>query len=79
MNFKEVGSPYDSYIKLYANAKRTVAQLEYASLIGSFMYGMHYTHPDIAFVRASYPDIQINLILHIVKQSIEILVILKKL
>ncbi|XP_072058025.1 secreted RxLR effector protein 161-like [Arachis hypogaea] len=28
---------------------RPIAQLEYASAIGSLMYAMHYTRPDIAF------------------------------
>ena len=42
--------PYDSSIKLTENTGRTVAQLEYASAIGSLMYAMHCTRPDIVFV-----------------------------
>ena len=32
------------------NPGRAVAQVEYASVIGSLMYAMHCTRPDIAFV-----------------------------
>ncbi|KAL0301617.1 UNVERIFIED_CONTAM: Retrovirus-related Pol polyprotein from transposon TNT 1-94 [Sesamum radiatum] len=34
---------------LVENTGRTVAQLEYASAIGSLMYAMHCTRPDITF------------------------------
>ncbi|KAH9725877.1 hypothetical protein KPL70_008036 [Citrus sinensis] len=45
----EANTPYDSSIKLLENSDRVVAQLEYASAIGSLMYAMHCTRPDIAF------------------------------
>uniref|UniRef100_A0A2N9F059 CCHC-type domain-containing protein n=1 Tax=Fagus sylvatica TaxID=28930 RepID=A0A2N9F059_FAGSY len=35
---------------LVENTRRAIAQLEFASAIGSMMYVMHYTRPDIAFV-----------------------------
>ncbi|KAJ9547396.1 hypothetical protein OSB04_019939 [Centaurea solstitialis] len=40
---------FDSCVKLGANSGRAVAQLEYASAIGSMMYSTHCTRPDIAF------------------------------
>ncbi|KAH9767601.1 hypothetical protein KPL71_011332 [Citrus sinensis] len=49
LKFKEANTPYDSSIKLLENSGRVVAQLEYASVIGSLMYVMHCTRPDIAF------------------------------
>jgi len=49
LKFKEANTPYDSSIKLLENSGRVVAQLEYASAIGSLMYAMHCTRPDIAF------------------------------
>ncbi|KAH9717746.1 hypothetical protein KPL71_021946 [Citrus sinensis] len=45
----EANTPYDSSIKLLENSGQVVAQLEYASAIGSLMYAMHCTRPDIAF------------------------------
>ncbi|XP_070009682.1 uncharacterized mitochondrial protein AtMg00820-like [Nicotiana sylvestris] len=47
---KEYNTPYDSSLKLSANTGRAVAQLKYTSAIGSMMYVMHYTRPDITFV-----------------------------
>uniref|UniRef100_A0A2N9FSX3 Uncharacterized protein n=1 Tax=Fagus sylvatica TaxID=28930 RepID=A0A2N9FSX3_FAGSY len=49
LNVKEVNTPFDSNYKLVENTGRAIAQLEYASVIGSMMYGMHYTRPDVAF------------------------------
>lgn len=49
LKFKEANTPYDSSIKLLENSGRAVAQLEYASAIGSLMYVVHCTRPDIAF------------------------------
>ena len=49
LKFKEANTPYDSSIKLLENSGREVAQLEYASAIGSLMYATHCTRPDIAF------------------------------
>ena len=50
LKFKEANTPFDSSIKLLENSGRAVAQLEYASAIGSLMYAMHCTRADIAFV-----------------------------
>ncbi|XP_075077346.1 uncharacterized protein LOC142164072 [Nicotiana tabacum] len=49
LGIKGYNTPYDSSVKLTANTGRAVVQLEYASAIGSMMYAMHYTRPDIAF------------------------------
>lgn len=49
LNIKDSNIPYDPNIKLSENNGRALAQLEYASAIGSFMYAMHCTRPDIAF------------------------------
>jgi len=49
LNIKEAHTPCDSSMKFYENNGRVVAQLEYASVIGSLMYAMHCTRPDIAF------------------------------
>uniref|UniRef100_A0A2N9F430 Uncharacterized protein n=1 Tax=Fagus sylvatica TaxID=28930 RepID=A0A2N9F430_FAGSY len=45
----EVNTPFDSNYKLVENTGRAIAQLEFASAIGSMMYAMHCTRPDIAF------------------------------
>ncbi|KAH9715705.1 hypothetical protein KPL71_021156 [Citrus sinensis] len=47
---KSVSTPFDSNIRLYPNTGRSVSQLEYARIIGCFMYAMTCTRPDIAFV-----------------------------
>lgn len=49
LGIKEANTPYDSAFKLNENTGRVVSQLEYASAIGSLMYAMHCTRPDIAF------------------------------
>ena len=49
LNIKEVNTPFDWSIKLGENTGREIAQLEYASAIGSMMYAMHCTRPDISF------------------------------
>ncbi|GLT33023.1 hypothetical protein SLA2020_076460 [Shorea laevis] len=49
LNIKEAPTPYDPSTKLTLNSDHVVAQLEYASAIGSLMYAMHCTRPDIAF------------------------------
>nr|KAJ0190715.1 hypothetical protein LSAT_V11C800406370 [Lactuca sativa] len=50
LNIKEFNTPFDSSVKLKVNFGRAVAQLEYASVVGSMMYATHCTRPDIAFV-----------------------------
>ena len=50
LNIKEANTPYDVSSKLTENNGREVAQIEYASAIGSLMYAMHCTRPDIAYV-----------------------------
>jgi hypothetical protein len=63
IGIKEVNTPFDSSIKLNDNSGRAITQLEYASAIGSMMYAMHCTRPDIAFAvckifrYTSYPSI----------------------
>lgn len=49
MNIKEANTPYDSSYKLAENSGRAIAQIEFASAIGSLTYAMHCTRPDIAF------------------------------
>ncbi|GJY28664.1 retrovirus-related pol polyprotein from transposon TNT 1-94 [Tanacetum coccineum] len=46
---EECNTPFETSVKLEVNSGRAVAQLEYASVIGSLMYAMHCTRPDIAF------------------------------
>ncbi|KAJ9566879.1 hypothetical protein OSB04_002845 [Centaurea solstitialis] len=53
-------TPFDSCVKLGANSGRAVAQLEYASAIGSMMYAMHCTRPDIAFAVSKLRQHTIN-------------------
>ena len=50
LNIKEVNNPFDPSIKLVKNDGREIAQLEYASAIGSLMYATQCTRPDITFV-----------------------------
>lgn len=49
LNIKEASTPFDPSLKLNENYNKVIAQLEYASAIGSIMYDMHCTRPDIAF------------------------------
>ena len=49
LTIKESNTPYDPNLKLEGNMRRPIAQLEYASAIGSLMYAMHCTRPDRAF------------------------------
>ena len=48
LHIKEANTPYDVSIHLNENLGRAVAQVEYASAIGSLMYAMHCTRPDIS-------------------------------
>ena len=50
LNIKKVNTLFDSSMKLNDYCDKTVAQLEYVSSIRSFMYVMHCTILDIAFV-----------------------------
>ena len=45
-----MNTPYDSSTKLIENTDIAIAQLEYASAIGSLMYAMHCTRPDISSI-----------------------------
>ena len=49
LNIKEANTPFNQSIKLGENIGRAITQLKYASAIGSIMYAMHYTRPDISF------------------------------
>lgn len=48
-NCKPVSTPFDPSIKLVKNNGDSIAQLNYASVIGCLMYSMNYTRPDIAY------------------------------
>ena len=50
VNIKKANIPFDRSIKLGENTGRGIAQLKYASVIGSIMYAMHCIRPDISFV-----------------------------
>jgi len=49
LSIKEANTLFDSSMKLNDYCDKAVAQLEYVSAIGSLMYVMHCTRPDIAF------------------------------
>ncbi|RVW24418.1 Retrovirus-related Pol polyprotein from transposon TNT 1-94 [Vitis vinifera] len=49
LKIKDANTPFDSSIKLEKNDGRSVAQLEYASAIGSLMYAAQCTRVDISF------------------------------
>ena len=49
LNVKEVNPPFDSNYKLVENTGRVIAQLKYASAIGSMMYAIHCIRPDVGF------------------------------
>ncbi|RVX01765.1 Retrovirus-related Pol polyprotein from transposon TNT 1-94 [Vitis vinifera] len=49
LKIKDTNTPFDSSIKLEKNDGRSVAQLEYASAIGSLMYAAQCTRADISF------------------------------
>ncbi|KAL6331486.1 hypothetical protein AAG906_011426 [Vitis piasezkii] len=46
---KPVSTLYDPSSQLKKNREHSVAQIEYAQIIGSLMYLMNYTRPDIAY------------------------------
>ncbi|KAI3752835.1 hypothetical protein L2E82_24873 [Cichorium intybus] len=60
LNTKEFNNPFESSVKLKINSGRAVAQLEYASVIGSMMYARHYTRPDIAFAISKLSQYSVN-------------------
>jgi len=45
----ELSVTYDYNKRFRPNTGRSLKQLEYSKIIGSFMYAMSYTRPDIAF------------------------------
>ena len=49
LNIKEENTSIDPSVKLVSNDGRSVAQLEYAKVIGSLMYATQFTRSDIAF------------------------------
>jgi hypothetical protein len=59
LGIKEASTPYDYAFKLTENSG-AVAQLEYASAIGSLMYAMHCTRPNISFVACKFSRYTIN-------------------
>lgn len=46
---KTISTPFDPSSKLVKNDGYSVSQLDYASVIGSLMYAMNCTRPDIAY------------------------------
>lgn len=50
LKIKDANTPFDPSLKLIKNEGRAVVQLVYASTIGSLMYAVQCTRPDIAFV-----------------------------
>ncbi|KAF5775122.1 putative RNA-directed DNA polymerase [Helianthus annuus] len=60
LNIKEFNTPFDPSVKLNVNSGRAVAQLEYASAIGSMMYATHCTRPDIAFAVSKLSQYTVN-------------------
>ncbi|RVW67802.1 Retrovirus-related Pol polyprotein from transposon TNT 1-94 [Vitis vinifera] len=49
LDYKPVSTPYDPSSQLKKNREHSVAQIEYAQIIGSLMYLMNCTRPDIAY------------------------------
>ncbi|RVW43558.1 Cysteine-rich receptor-like protein kinase 25 [Vitis vinifera] len=49
-----VSTPYDPSSQLKKNREHSVAQIEYAQIIGSLMYLMNCTRPDIAYAAVSW-------------------------
>lgn len=47
---KPVSTPYEANIQLKKNTSHSVSQSRYAQIIGSLMYLMNCTRPDIAYV-----------------------------
>jgi len=49
LGFKEISNPFDYSTKLNYKTSGAIALFEYASVIGSLMYTMHYIRPDITY------------------------------
>jgi len=49
LGIKEANKAYNTSMKLVENTGRAIAQIEYASAIGSLIYAMQCTRPNIAF------------------------------
>ena len=49
LNIKETNISFDRSIKLGENTRKAITQFKYVSAIGSMMYFMHCTRPDISF------------------------------
>ena len=46
---KSISTPYDAYSRLKKNKEASVSLNEYAQVIGSLMYLVNCTHPDIIY------------------------------
>ena len=60
-----VRTPYDPNINLKKNKCESVSQSKYAKIIGSLMFLMNYTRPNIAYVISRLSRILIILVLNI--------------
>ena len=49
-DYKSASTPYDPSSQLKKNREYSVAQIEYAQIIGSLMYLKNHTRPAIAYV-----------------------------
>ena len=49
LKVKEVSTLFDPSLKLHENSRNLIAQHKYVSAIGSLMYAMHCTIPDISY------------------------------
>lgn len=64
LDVKEVNTPHYVDCKLFKNSNRTISQLEYASAVGSLLYGMH-TRPYIAFQCLNCQHILVKVVMDI--------------
>ena len=67
-----VSTPMDSGVKLLPNTGITISVLEYSKVIGSLMYEMNSTRPNIAYAVGKLSRYT-SLVLNIGKRSIECL------
>ena len=56
---KPVATPFDAGCKLEKNKGNAISQLEYSQVIGSLMYLMNSTRPDLAYAVSRLIDIQV--------------------